>query len=128
MWQKSLMLIFIIPPLSNPHACLTWWCPPFLQHVSNILPCQTCDIIYYFCFETAVSAPLRWDIFRNIFNAFYSAPCMYTIIVFCWGQYEFLWTLKTIFTEAFRLRWIWLSKVHKNSYWPIQKTVIVLLH
>ena len=24
----------------------------------------------------------------------------YTIIVFCWDQYEFLWTLKTIFTEA----------------------------
>jgi hypothetical protein len=24
----------------------------------------------------------------------------YTIIVFCWGQYKFLWTLKTIFTEA----------------------------
>ena len=53
---------------------------------------------------------------------------LYTIIVFCWGQYEFLWTLKTIFTEAFRLRWILISKVHKNSHWPIQKTVIVLLH
>ena len=51
----------------------------------------------------------------------------YTIIVFCWGQYEFLWTLKIIFTEAFRLRWILISKVHKISYWPIQKTVIVLL-
>ena len=52
-----------------------------------------------------------------------------TIIVFCWGQCKFLWTLKTIFTEAFRLRWILISKVHKNLYWPIQKTVvIVLLH
>jgi hypothetical protein len=40
----------------------------------------------------------------------------------------FLWTLRTIFTEAFRLSWILISKVHKNSYWPIQKTVIVLLH
>jgi uncharacterized membrane protein YciS (DUF1049 family) len=54
------------------------------------------------------------------------------IIIFnyslCWSQYEFLWTLKTIFTEAFRLRWILISKVHKNSHWPIQKTVIVLLH
>ena len=38
----------------------------------------------------------------------------YTIIVFCWGQYKFLWTLKTIFTEAFRLRWILISKVHKK--------------
>jgi hypothetical protein len=47
---------------------------------------------------------------------------LYTIIVFCWGQYEFLWTLKTIFTEAFGLRWILISKVHRNSYWPIQKT------
>jgi hypothetical protein len=45
----------------------------------------------------------------------------------CWGQYKFLWTLKTIFTEAFRLRWILISKVLINSYWPIQKTVIVLL-
>jgi hypothetical protein len=52
----------------------------------------------------------------------------YTIIVFCWGQCELLWTLETIFTEAFRLRWILISKVHKHSYWPIQKTVIVLLH
>jgi hypothetical protein len=45
---------------------------------------------------------------------------LYTIniIVFCWGPYKFLWTLKTIFTEAFRLRWILISKVHKNSYWP----------
>ena len=33
-------------------------------------------------------------------------PILYTIIVFCWGQYQFLWTLKTIFTESFRLRWI----------------------
>jgi hypothetical protein len=33
----------------------------------------------------------------------------YTIIVFCWGQCEFVWTLKTIFTEAFRLRWILIS-------------------
>jgi hypothetical protein len=40
----------------------------------------------------------------------------YTIIVFCWGQYEFLCTLKTIFTEAFRLRWILIFKVHKNLY------------
>ena len=46
----------------------------------------------------------------------------YTILVFCWGQCEFLWTLKAIFTEAFRLSWILISKVHKNSYWPIQKT------
>jgi hypothetical protein len=30
----------------------------------------------------------------------------FLIIVCRWGQYEFLWTLKTIFTEAFRLRWI----------------------
>jgi hypothetical protein len=52
----------------------------------------------------------------------------YTITVFCWGQYECLWTLKTIFTEAFRLRWILIFKIHKNSYWSIQKTVIVLLH
>ena len=52
----------------------------------------------------------------------------YTIIVFCWGQYDFLWTLKTILTEAFKLRWILISKVHKNLYWLIQKTVIVLLH
>jgi hypothetical protein len=52
----------------------------------------------------------------------------YHSIVFWWGQYEFLWTLKMIFTEAFRLRWILISKVHKNSHWPIQKTVIVLLH
>jgi hypothetical protein len=44
----------------------------------------------------------------------------YTIIVFCWVQCEFLWTLKTIFTEAFRLRWILISKVHKNSYWPMK--------
>jgi hypothetical protein len=28
---------------------------------------------------------------------------LYTLIVFCIGQCEFLWTLKTIFTEAFRL-------------------------
>ena len=61
-------------------------------------------------------------------NSFYLYKKYYTIIVFCWGQYEFLWTLKTIFTEAFRLRWILIYKVHKNSYWPIQKTVIVLLH
>ena len=27
-----------------------------------------------------------------------------------------------------RLRWILISKVHNNSYWQIQKTVIVLLH
>ena len=46
----------------------------------------------------------------------------YTIIVFCWGQCKFLWTLKMIFTKAFRLGWISISKVHKNSYWPIQKT------
>jgi hypothetical protein len=52
----------------------------------------------------------------------------YTITVFCWGQYEFFWTLKTIFTEAFRLRWILIFKIHKTSYWSIQKTVIVLLH
>jgi hypothetical protein len=31
---------------------------------------------------------------------------LYTIIVICWGQYKFLWTFKTIFTEASRLRWI----------------------
>jgi hypothetical protein len=49
---------------------------------------------------------------------------LYTIIVFCWGQCEFLWTSKTTFTEAFRLRWILISKVHENSHWPIQKTVM----
>ena len=37
-------------------------------------------------------------------------------------QFVEVWTLKTIFTEAFRLRWILISKVHKNSSWPIQKT------
>jgi hypothetical protein len=40
----------------------------------------------------------------------------YTIIVFCWGDYEFLWTLKSIFTEAFRLRLILIYKVHKGEY------------
>jgi hypothetical protein len=42
----------------------------------------------------------------------------YTIIVFCWGQYELLWTFKTIFTEASRLTWhsvkfdiVWLKLV-----------------
>jgi hypothetical protein len=68
---------------------------------------------------------------RNIYRIYWRtqsrifASRLNTIIVFCWGQCKFLWTLKTIFTEAFRLRWILISKVHKNSYWPIQKTVIV---
>jgi hypothetical protein len=71
---------------------------------------------------------------RNIYRIYWRtqsrifASRLNTIIVFCWGQCKFLWTLKTIFTEASRLRWILISKVHKNSYWSIQKTVIVLLH
>jgi hypothetical protein len=50
----------------------------------------------------------------------------YKIIAFCWGQYEFVWTLRTIFTKAFRLRWILISKVHKNLYWPQQKTNCII--
>ena len=57
---------------------------------------------------------------RNFIHWFCTRVQYYTIIVFCWGQCKFLWTLKTIFTEAFRLRWILISKVHKNLYWPIQ--------
>jgi hypothetical protein len=64
---------------------------------------------------------LKFEI-RNLISWLTNGRKYYTIIVFCWGQYEFLWTLKTILTEAFRLRWILISNVHKNSYWPIQKT------
>ena len=51
----------------------------------------------------------------QMYTCFYGLLIYYTIIVFCWGQYEFLWTLKTIFTEAFRPRWILISKVHKTT-------------
>ena len=44
----------------------------------------------------------------------YNIIWYYTIIVFCWGQYELLWTFKTIFTEASRLRWISFLKSIKT--------------
>jgi hypothetical protein len=88
--------------------------------------------LLFFFQQFHVGCVFRWHYNLLFFFQQFHVGCVfrwhYTIIVFCWGQYEFLWTLKTIFTKAFRLRWILISKVHKNLYWPIQKTVIVLLH
>jgi hypothetical protein len=44
----------------------------------------------------------------------------YTIIVFCWGQYEFLWTLKTIFTEAFSNIWLHAINGQYQTAWTIR--------
>jgi hypothetical protein len=71
---------------------------------------QVYNLFLYICITPVIHQVLQTKI------------TLYTIIIFCWGQYKFLWTLKTILAEAFRLRWILISKVHKNSYWPIQKT------
>ena len=43
-----------------------------------------------------------------------------TIIVFCIGQYEFLWTLEINIHLSQKASVNIVFKVHKNSYWPQQ--------
>jgi hypothetical protein len=47
------------------------------------------------------------------------------ITVFCIGQYEFLWTLEINIHLRFKASVNIVFKVHKNSHWPQQKTIIV---
>jgi hypothetical protein len=42
---------------------------------------------------------------------------------FCFGQYEFLWTLKINIHLSLKASVNIVFKVHKNSYWPQQKTI-----
>ena len=50
---------------------------------------------------TTPSPPIRFLLFI-ILNIYYF-HLYYTIIFFCWGQYELLWTFKTIFTSETRI-------------------------
>jgi hypothetical protein len=43
----------------------------------------------------------------------------------CIGRYEFLWTLKFNIHLSLKVSVNIVFKVHKNSYWPQQKTIIV---
>ena len=45
--------------------------------------------------------------------------------VFCIGQYEFLWTLEINIHLNLKASVNIVFKVHKNSYWPQQNTIIV---
>jgi 16S rRNA A1518/A1519 N6-dimethyltransferase RsmA/KsgA/DIM1 with predicted DNA glycosylase/AP lyase activity len=46
-------------------------------------------------------------------------------LVFCIGQYEFLWTLEINIHLSLKASVNIVFKVHKNSYWPQQNTIIV---
>jgi hypothetical protein len=46
-------------------------------------------------------------------------------LVFCIGQYEFLWTLEINIHLSLKASVNIVFKVHENSYWPQQKTIIV---
>jgi hypothetical protein len=45
--------------------------------------------------------------------------------VFCIGQYEFLWTLEINIHLSLKASVNIVFKVHKDSHWPQQKTIIV---
>ena len=46
-------------------------------------------------------------------------------LVFCIGQYEFLWTLEINIHLSLKASVNIVFKIHKNSYWPQPKTIIV---
>jgi hypothetical protein len=74
--------------------------------------------IWYCLIKTCIdlfSLSFSNEIYKK--NLFHFLKCNKTITVFCIGQYEFLWTLKASVNIVF--------KVHINSYWPQQKTIIV---
>jgi hypothetical protein len=86
------------------HWCqwgLVWSCRTWLAVMSTDM--RQCKITLkmspalYQEEEEEAQITIFWNIIKR-YVFFYWMH--YTIIVFCWGQCEFLWTLKTIFTEA----------------------------
>ena len=59
------------------------------------------------------------------FHFHFSFWCNKTITVFCIGQYEFLWTLEINIQLSLMASVNIVFKIHQNSYWPQQKTIIV---
>ena len=49
-------------------------------------------------------------------------------LVFCICQYKFLWTLEINIHLSLKASVNIVFKVHKNSHWPQQKTIIVYYH
>jgi hypothetical protein len=65
------------------------------------------------------------EVQKLIFEHFIYIYINKTITVFCIGQYELLWTLDINIQLSLKASVNIVFKVHINSYWPQQKTIIV---
>jgi len=97
--------------LSNQHAKfgLHWW-KGICAIVSTNCKGRTEGHTYIQDGPITISQPQLWcegitinlgqfgSVMSEVVMIYHSVQ-FYTIIVFCWGQYEFWWTLKTKFTE-----------------------------
>jgi hypothetical protein len=80
------------------------------------------------CHLTFVKFDILWLILVLTlfhFHFHFSFWCNKTITVFCIGQYELLWTWEINIHLSLKASVNIVFKVHINSHWPQQKTIIV---